>query len=103
MWRPSRHCWCSLLRLPMSGPFSPRSRPGRRRAARVILPDPEPQDLVDMARRALAARGESIRLVPSWRGGPFSVEMAGEVLLPGPDTRLAPTTFDAWLAQPVLA
>lgn len=67
------------------------------------LAGPEPQDLVDMARRALAARGESIRLVPSWRGGPFSVEMAGEVLLPGPDARLAPTTFDAWLAQPVLA
>jgi len=67
------------------------------------LAGPEPQDLVDMARRALAARGESIRLVPSWRNGPFSVEMAGEVLLPGPDARLAPTTFDAWLAQPVLA
>lgn len=67
------------------------------------LAGPEPQDLVDMARRALAARGESIRLVPSWRNGPFNVEMAGEVLLPGPDARLAPTTFDAWLAQPVLA
>jgi NAD(P)-dependent dehydrogenase (short-subunit alcohol dehydrogenase family) len=60
---------------------------------------PEPQDLVDMARRTLAARGESVRLVPSWRNGPFGVEMAGEVLLPGPGARLAPTTFDAWLAK----
>jgi uncharacterized protein YbjT (DUF2867 family) len=59
---------------------------------------PETQDLVDMARRTLAARGQSVRLVPSWRAGPFSVEMAGEVLLPGPGARLAPTTFDAWLA-----
>lgn len=58
---------------------------------------PEVQDLVDMARRTLAARGESIRLIPSWRTGPFSVEMAGEVLLPGPGARLAPTTFDTWL------
>ena len=43
--------------------------------------------------------GESIRLVPSWRNGPFGVEMAGEILLPGPGARLAPTTFDAWLAE----
>jgi uncharacterized protein YbjT (DUF2867 family) len=63
------------------------------------LAGPEPQDLVDMARRTLAARGESVRLVPSWRDGPFGVEMAGEVLLPGPGARLAPTTFDAWLAK----
>ncbi|MGH3836473.1 MAG: SDR family oxidoreductase [Pseudonocardiaceae bacterium] len=62
------------------------------------LAGPETQDLVDMARRTLAARGQSVRLVPSWRAGPFGVEMAGEVLLPGPRARLAPTTFDAWLA-----
>ncbi|MGH3696276.1 MAG: SDR family oxidoreductase [Pseudonocardiaceae bacterium] len=63
------------------------------------LAGPETQDLVDMARRTLAARGQSIRLVASWRDGPFSVEVAGEVLLPGPQARLAPTTFDAWLAD----
>ncbi len=61
------------------------------------LAGPETQDLVDMARRTLTARGQSVRLVPSWRGGLFGVEMAGEVLLPGPDAQLAPTTFDAWL------
>ena len=55
------------------------------------LAGPEPQDLVDMARRTLAARGESIRLVPGWRDGPL-------VVLPGPDAQIAPTTFDAWLA-----
>jgi uncharacterized protein YbjT (DUF2867 family) len=63
------------------------------------LAGPEPQDLVDMARRALAARGESIRLIPSWRTGIFGIDAAGEVLLPGPGARLAPTTFDAWLAS----
>ncbi len=51
-----------------------------------------------MARRTLWARGESIRLIPSWRNGPFGVEAAGEMLLPGPEARLAPTTFDAWLS-----
>jgi hypothetical protein len=61
------------------------------------LAGPEPQDLVDMARRTLSARGESIRLIPSWRTGLFGVEAAGEMLLPGPEARLAPTTFDAWL------
>jgi hypothetical protein len=51
-----------------------------------------------MARRTLTARGDITKLVPSWRNGPFGVEMAGEVLLPGPDARLAPTTFEEWLA-----
>ena len=61
------------------------------------LAGPEPQDLVDMARRTLSLRGESIRLIPSWRTGLFGVEAAGEALLPGPEAQLAPTTFDAWL------
>jgi hypothetical protein len=51
-----------------------------------------------MARRTLSARNESIRLIPSWRGGIFGPDAAGEVLLPGPEARLAPTTFDAWVA-----
>jgi hypothetical protein len=51
-----------------------------------------------MARRTLAVRGESLGLIPSWRGGRYAVEAAGEVLLPGPGARLAPPTFDAWLA-----
>jgi uncharacterized protein YbjT (DUF2867 family) len=58
---------------------------------------PDTHDLVDMARRTYAARGQQIRLVATWRGI-FDTSMAGEVLLPGSDARLAPTTFDAWLA-----
>jgi uncharacterized protein YbjT (DUF2867 family) len=63
------------------------------------LAGPETMDLVDMARRTLAARGDPTRLRASWRDGPFGVEMAGEVLLPGPDARLGSTTFDSWLAR----
>jgi uncharacterized protein YbjT (DUF2867 family) len=64
------------------------------------LAGPDPQDLVDMARRTLSARGEAeLRLVPSWTDGPFGVEMAGDVLLPGPDARIAPTSFPDWLEK----
>lgn len=61
------------------------------------LAGPRPEDLVDMARRALAARGRRVALAPTWRSGVFGVEAAGEAMLPGPGARLAPTTFDAWL------
>ncbi|MFC4561996.1 SDR family oxidoreductase [Nocardiopsis mangrovi] len=57
---------------------------------------PETQDLVDMARRTYGVRGREIRLVPTW-SSQFGTEMAGDVLLPGADARIAPTTFDAWL------
>lgn len=63
------------------------------------LAGPETQDLVDMVRRIFAARGQTIHLVPSWRGGSIGVDSAGEVLLPGPDARIAPMTFDAWLER----
>lgn len=63
------------------------------------LAGPELQDFVDMARRTLEARGESIHLIPRWGDRPFSVEMAGEVLLPGPEARIGSTTFDDWLAS----
>ena len=59
---------------------------------------PDTQDLVDMARRTLEARGQAIRLIPTWRNGLFDVSMAGEVLLPAADAELAPTTFEEWLA-----
>jgi uncharacterized protein YbjT (DUF2867 family) len=72
---------------------------GPPRGRTTDLAGPEPQDLVDMARRTLSARGESIRRIPSWRNGVFGVEAAGEVLLAGPEAQLAPTTFDAWLAR----
>jgi uncharacterized protein YbjT (DUF2867 family) len=61
------------------------------------LAGPEPQDLVDLARRTRAARGTSIRLIPTW-SGVYGLDMAGDVLMPGPGARIAPTTFDDWLA-----
>lgn len=59
---------------------------------------PQTQDLVDLARRTLAARGREVTLVPTW-SSIFSVEMAGNALLPGADARIAPTTFDHWLSR----
>jgi uncharacterized protein YbjT (DUF2867 family) len=64
----------------------------------VDVAGPETQDLVDMARRTLAARARSVKLVPTW-DGPFGTSMAGNVLLPGKDAWLAPTTFEEWLEQ----
>lgn len=66
-----------------------------------VYPDvagPETQDLVDMARRTLEARGRRVKLVPTW-SGVFGLSMAGDVLLPGERVRIAPTTFDEWLAE----
>jgi|SRR5436190_15206781 len=71
---------------------------GQPRNGRVEITGPETLDLVDMARRTFAARGESVRLVPTWRGR-YGVDMAGEVLLPGRDAHIAQTTFDEWLAR----
>jgi uncharacterized protein YbjT (DUF2867 family) len=63
----------------------------------VDVAGPEPQDLVDMARRTTEARGRAVKLVPTW-STMFGVAMAGNVLLPGEGARIAPTTFDEWLA-----
>ncbi|TAK11714.1 MAG: NAD-dependent epimerase/dehydratase family protein [Acidobacteria bacterium] len=65
------------------------------------LAGPGPEDLVDMVRRYIVARGESVTLIPSWRSGLFGVESAGEWFLPGPGATLAPTTFQDWLAQQI--
>jgi uncharacterized protein YbjT (DUF2867 family) len=58
---------------------------------------PEPQDLVDMARRTNDARGHTVKLVPTW-SAIFDSSAAGTVLLPGEGARITPTTFDEWLA-----
>jgi hypothetical protein len=63
----------------------------------VDVAGPEPQDLVDMARRTNDVLGRNVKLVPTW-SGPLGEEMAGNVLLPGENARIAPTTFDQWLA-----
>lgn len=63
----------------------------------VDVAGPETQDLVDMARRTHDVLGRSVKLVPTWEG-PQGVEFAGNVLLPGDGARIAPTTFEEWLA-----
>ncbi|TDC87108.1 NAD-dependent epimerase/dehydratase family protein [Nonomuraea deserti] len=70
---------------------------GEPRGRYADVAGPEPQDLVDMARRTHQARGRTVRLVPTW-SGLFGPAMAGDVLLPGEGARIAPTTFDDWLA-----
>ncbi len=70
---------------------------GEPQGRHVDVAGPETQDLVDMARRTNEVRGHPVKLVPTW-SGPFGEEMAGNVLLPGENARIAPTTFDQWLA-----
>jgi uncharacterized protein YbjT (DUF2867 family) len=70
---------------------------GAPRGRYVDVAGPETQDLVDMARRTHAVLGRSVRLVPTW-SGPLGQELAGDVLLPGDGARIAPTTFEQWLA-----
>ena len=64
----------------------------------IDVAGPETQDLVDMARRTYAARGRSVKLVPTWSSS-FDASMAGDVLLPTEGARIATTTFDEWLAE----
>jgi uncharacterized protein YbjT (DUF2867 family) len=63
----------------------------------VDVAGPETQDVVDMARRTNEVRGRQVKLVPTW-SGLFGLTMSGNVLLPGAGARIAPTTFDDWLA-----
>ena len=63
----------------------------------VDVAGPETQDLVDMARRTNEVLGRTVKLIPTW-SGPLGEEMAGNVLLPGDSARIAPITFDQWLA-----
>ena len=65
--------------------------------AKLDIAGPGTEDLVDMARRSYAARGQQIRLIPTWRAA-FGPDMAGEVMLPGEGARLGSVTFDDWLA-----
>lgn len=64
---------------------------------RLDIAGPQTEDLVDMARRTFAARGQDIKLVPTWRGA-FGPDLAGEALLPADGARLGTISFDDWLA-----
>jgi uncharacterized protein YbjT (DUF2867 family) len=70
---------------------------GEPQGRHVDVAGPETQDLVDMARRTNAVRGRTVKLVPTW-SGPLDLSMAGNVLLPADNARIASTTFDQWLA-----
>jgi uncharacterized protein YbjT (DUF2867 family) len=59
---------------------------------------PYQEDLIDMARRTLAARGQHVTLRPSWNGSLFDLSMSGNVQLPGPGARIGRISFDDWLA-----
>jgi uncharacterized protein YbjT (DUF2867 family) len=64
---------------------------------RLDIAGPQTEDLVDMARRTFAVRGQDITLIPTWRGS-FGPDLAGEVLLPGDGARLGTISFADWLA-----
>ncbi|QDP97021.1 NAD-dependent epimerase/dehydratase family protein [Microlunatus elymi] len=70
---------------------------GPQRRHRAIA-GPRPEEMVSMAQRTLAARGQEVEVVGGWRGGIFSPSLARDDLLAPADAELAPTTFDAWLA-----
>ena len=59
---------------------------------------PRTEDAVDMARRTFAARRRDLPVRASWQGAALGVEFAGEVLIPADGARIAPTSFDDWLA-----
>jgi uncharacterized protein YbjT (DUF2867 family) len=59
---------------------------------KLDIAGPETQDLVDMARRTFAVRGQDVTLVPTWRGM-FDLSMSGEALLPGEDAKLTSTPY----------
>ena len=66
---------------------------------RTELAGPEQHDLVDMARRVVAARGGP-RVLPVRLPGKAWSAMSGSGLLPGPDARLGAQTFTQWLTTP---
>lgn len=70
---------------------------GRPQGRHPDIAGPGPEDAVDMARRTREARGNPVRLVPTWEGV-FDTRLAGNALLPGAEARLLPTSFDEWLA-----
>ena len=63
------------------------------------LAGPEALDLIDMVRRISAAKGDKLRILPSWRTPLAGPEAAGESMLAGSDARLGEITFDRWLAE----
>jgi uncharacterized protein YbjT (DUF2867 family) len=61
----------------------------------IAGPDVHPLD--ELGRITLAARGDERPVVVDERAGPFS-SVTGDVLIAGPDARVAPTHYRDWLA-----
>jgi uncharacterized protein YbjT (DUF2867 family) len=66
---------------------------------RADMGGPQVHDLVDLARRLVAARGRGPRVVPVRAPGAAGRAMTGDGLLPGPQARLGTQPFDEWLAE----
>jgi hypothetical protein len=62
------------------------------------LAGPEQMNLVDMARRTQAARGDPTSVRAGVRDDLFGVGTADDALLPDPPARIGTTTFETWLA-----
>ncbi|WP_420450217.1 SDR family oxidoreductase [Ilumatobacter sp.] len=63
----------------------------------VDVVGPSRLDLVEMVRRLLAARGESVEITASWEDGALGTDLADQDFLPSDGARIAPTSFDSWI------
>jgi uncharacterized protein YbjT (DUF2867 family) len=71
---------------------------GEREDTVIELAGPQREQIVDLARRLVAFRGEALTVMAR----PVPAPMKDGALLPGPDAIIAGPTFDQWLrAQPV--
>ena len=65
----------------------------------VELAGPERFHLDELARRVLGANGDPRRVEPDGRARYFGARLDDRSLVPGDDTRIAPTRFEDWLSQ----
>ncbi|GJE01566.1 SDR family oxidoreductase [Methylobacterium isbiliense] len=69
---------------------------------RVEIAGPEPFRMDEIVRRLLTARGDPRPVVTDPAASYFGIALDERSLLPGPQARLAPTRFDAWLQRTAL-
>ncbi|WP_375386312.1 SDR family oxidoreductase [uncultured Microbacterium sp.] len=65
----------------------------------IEIAGPERHDLVDVARRTLAASGQHLVLDPSWDESGTGTEMAGNLLLPHEGALIGTDTLQQWLDE----
>jgi uncharacterized protein YbjT (DUF2867 family) len=71
--------------------------------AAIELAGPEQIALSELARLMMSAREDPRRVIPDAGATFFGAELAYRALIPGPDARLARTTFADWLRQQISA